>query len=86
MANQSEKLNREKKIANNKFSLILGTVNRLRPTTIYIDGRTFIMPLEAKTDYNEDLKAINKVSNKVSEMLYRLQSGLIKPTLFWIFR
>lgn len=45
----------EKKIDNKNFNLKIGTTNRSNPYVIYIEGRTFIMPLNDKESYNKDL-------------------------------
>lgn len=62
------RLNSEKKIDNKYFDVRIGTVNRLNPIAIYVEGRTFIKPLEERDDYLTD----------VSTMRYSLKKSVIK--------
>ena len=59
------RLNAEKKIDSENFKVKIGTVNRLNPRSIYIEGRGFITPTEDKDDYSPDI-SIMKHSLKKS--------------------
>lgn len=70
------RLNAEKKIDNDNFKVKIGTVNRLDPRAIYIEGRGFITPTEDKDDYTPDI-SIMKHSLKKS-----LVTELNRSTVF----
>lgn len=55
---KQERLNSEKKIPNDIFNIKIGTINKKRPSVIYLDGSTFISPLLDKEDYTDDVKEI----------------------------
>ena len=64
------RLNSEKKIDNQYFDVKIGTVNRLNPRAIYVEGKTFIKPLEKRDDYKSDISIIrhtlkNKLNNEL---------------------
>lgn len=52
------RLNSEKKIQHNNFRLKIGTVNRLDPVAIYIEGNTFIVPILEKESYVRDINMV----------------------------
>lgn len=66
------RLNSEKKIDNKYFDVKIGTVNRLNPRAIYVEGKTFIKPLQKRDDYLSDIslmryKLKNKLNNELSQ-------------------
>lgn len=69
----------EKKINNEKFRLKLGTINKKNPEVIYLEGKTFVTPLNVDDNYtallhktkrefnfaiNETLKSCNLFERK----------------------
>ena len=52
------RLNSEKKIESENFKLKIGTTNKTNPLIVYIEGRTFICPIEDKDDYSRDISEI----------------------------
>ena len=56
-----KRLNAEKKIESSYFKLKMGTVNRLNPKAIYIEGKAFISPLEEMDDYAYGVSVSKKV-------------------------
>lgn len=55
----------EKKIDNRFFRLKLGTVNRMNPEVIYLEGKTFIIPIDEDRDYSNTLKVIRKGLSRI---------------------
>lgn len=49
------RLNSEKRIEHPNFKIKLGTTNKTNPEVVYIEGRTFISPLEEQGDYTRDI-------------------------------
>lgn len=60
-----ERLNSEKKFANDYFNIKIGTINKKNPSVIYLDGSTFISPLLNKEDYTNDIKEIKCELNNI---------------------
>ena len=54
----NKRLNLEKKIDFDVFQPKLGTVNRNNPVSVYLTGKTYIIPKECKDDYKEDLRLL----------------------------
>ena len=64
------RLNSEKKIDDNNFKLKIGTTNKIKPLIVYIEGRTFICPIESKEDYSRDISEIKRgLSRAISRNL-----------------
>ena len=66
------RLNSEKKVDNQYFDVKIGTVSRLNPRAIYVEGKTFIKPLEKRDDYQSDISLIrhtlkNKLNNELRQ-------------------
>ena len=55
----------EKKIDNQFFRLKLGTVNRMNPEVIYLEGKTFIIPVDDDRDYSNTLKIMRKGLSRI---------------------
>ena len=49
------RLNSEKKLETKDFRLKIGTTNKNNPQVIYVEGRTFVSPLDNKEDYSRDI-------------------------------
>lgn len=60
-----KRLNAEKKIDSQYFNLKMGTVNRLNPKAVYIEGKAFITPSEEMDDYAYSVN-LSKKSFKTS--------------------
>ena len=61
----------EKQIENTFFRLKLGTVNRTNPEVVYLEGKTFIVPVDEERDYSNTLKIIRKgFSNIINNRLF----------------
>ena len=58
------RLNSEKTIANDYFKVKIGTTNKINPQVVYVEGKTFIKPLNEKDDYNKDIVELKRASNK----------------------
>jgi hypothetical protein len=52
------RLNSESTIDNDIFNLKIGTTNRLTPQVVYLEGRTFISPLESQESYRKEISSI----------------------------
>lgn len=64
------RLNSEKKIQNDSFSVNIGTTNKLNPLAIYVNGRTFIQPNFEKEEYDGDITDIrHNMKNTISRNL-----------------
>lgn len=64
------RLNSEIKINHDLFTLKLGTTNKVNPQVIYIEGRTFISPLEEKETYEKDIRDFKTIiQRKLNELL-----------------
>lgn len=50
--------NSEKKIPHDTFKISLGTTNKVNPLVVYVEGKTFISPLNEKDDYSRDISSI----------------------------
>lgn len=48
----------EKKIGHEDFRLKIGTTDKASPLVIYLEGRTFIAPLEEKDTYKKDITGL----------------------------
>lgn len=59
------RLNSEKTINHELFKIKIGTTNKINPKVIYIEGRTFIQPLNDKSSYNVELTRIKRGFNKI---------------------
>lgn len=59
------RLNSEKTIEHNLFKLKIGTTNKIEPKVVYVEGRTFIQPLQEKDDYSVDITSIKRNFNKI---------------------
>lgn len=59
------RLNSEKTINHNLFKIKIGTTNKINPKVIYVEGRTFIQPLNEKNSYTTELTGIKKGFNKI---------------------
>ena len=59
------RLNSEKTINHELFKIKIGTTNKINPKVIYIEGRTFIQPLNDKSSYNVELTGIKRGFNKI---------------------
>lgn len=70
------RLNSEKKIDAENFKLKIGTTNKIDPIVVYVEGRTFISPIEEKEDYSKDL---SKIRHEFSRAISR---GISKSPLF----
>lgn len=55
------RLNSEKKIDCEDFKIKIGTTNKINPLVVYVEGRAFISPSEAKDDYARDISEIKYV-------------------------
>lgn len=58
------RLNSEKTIANNYFKVKIGTTNKVNPQVVYVEGKTFIKPINEKEDYNKDVIELKRAFNK----------------------
>ena len=58
------RLNSEKTIANDYFKVKIGTTNKINPQVVYVEGKTFIKPLNEKDDYNKDIVELKRAFNK----------------------
>lgn len=59
----AKRLGIEKKIEENGFNIKIGTLNKLNPTSIYIESGTFISPFEEKEEYQTDTEFLEKCIN-----------------------
>jgi hypothetical protein len=59
------RLNSEKTINHELFKIKIGTTNKINPKVIYIEGRTFIQPLNDKSSYSVELTGIKRGFNKI---------------------
>lgn len=59
------RLNSEKTINHELFKIKIGTTNKINPKVIYIEGRTFIQPLNHKSSYSVELTGIKRGFNKI---------------------
>lgn len=59
------RLNSEKTINHELFKIKIGTTNKINPKVIYIEGRTFIQPLNDKSSYSSELTGIKREFNKI---------------------
>ena len=72
MEKSNLRLNAERKVSTNIFDVKIGTINRLNPMAVYIEGKGFITPNEESEDYSLPIsnikhtfkKAINDGLNK----------------------
>ena len=60
MSEVKQRLTTEKTINHDFFRLKFGTVNRINPPVVYLDGRTFISPIEDMESYNYIIQKIRK--------------------------
>jgi hypothetical protein len=65
------RLNSEKTIKNPNFSLKIGTIDRLNPKAIYLEGKTFVCPQYDDEDYSRIMNGIRSgfkrdISNALS--------------------
>lgn len=74
--NMNRRLNVEKKVENPIARLKIGTVNRLDPMALYIEGKLFISPIEKNGGYEKDMLNIER------QFKYDLSSGLIDSGIF----
>lgn len=58
--NKQRRLTTEKTVNNSDFRLKIGTVNKSNPQVIYVEGRTFISPLEEEDSYTYYIQSIRK--------------------------
>ena len=58
-------INSEKTINHELFKIKIGTTNKINPKVIYIEGRTFIQPLNDKSSYSVELTGIKRGFNKI---------------------
>lgn len=58
--NKQRRLTTEKTVNNSDFRLKIGTVNKSNPQVIYVEGRTFISPLEEEDNYTYYIQTIRK--------------------------
>ena len=72
------RLNSEKTINHNLFKIKIGTINKINPKVIYVEGRTFIQPLNEKNSYTTELTGIKKGFNKIIQ-------NFIESTIFRFF-
>ena len=70
------RLNSEKNIDAENFKLKIGTTNKIDPIVVYVEGRTFISPIEEKEDYSRDLSKIRH------EFSRAISHGISKSPLF----
>ena len=59
------RLNSEKTINHELFKIKIGTTNKINPKVIYVEGRTFIQPLNEKNNYTTELTGIKRSFNKI---------------------
>lgn len=59
------RLNSEKTINHELFKIKIGTTNKINPKVIYIEGRTFIQPLNDKSSYSVELTGIKRGFNRI---------------------
>lgn len=59
----SKRLGVERKIEENGFKIKIGTLNKLNPTSVYIESGTFISPFEEKEEYQTDTEFLEKSIN-----------------------
>lgn len=59
------RLNSEKTIEHNLFKIKIGTTNKISPKVIYVEGRTFIQPLNDKENYTKELTSIKRNFNRI---------------------
>ncbi len=59
------RLNSEKTIEHNLFKIKIGTTNKISPKVIYVEGRTFIQPLNDKESYTTELTSIKRNFNRI---------------------
>ena len=59
------RLNSEKTINHELFKIKIGTTNKINPKVIYVEGRTFIQPLNEKNSYTTELTGIKRGFNKI---------------------
>jgi hypothetical protein len=71
-----KRLNTETKLNKNGFKIKVGTTNRLKPNTVYIDLGGYIIPQKDKNNYDEDVVELNKMFNK------RLKSYISKSEIY----
>ena len=60
MSEVKQRLTSEKTLNHEFFRLKFGTVNRVNPQVVYLEGRTFISPLEELDSYNYLIQNIRK--------------------------
>lgn len=60
MSEVKQRLTSEKTLNHEFFRLKFGTVNRINPQIVYLEGRTFISPLEEMDSYNYLIQSIRK--------------------------
>lgn len=66
----AKRLNSELKINNNFFTIKIGTTNKETPQVIYIEGRTFISPIEEKDCYEHDIRNLKLfLQKKINSIL-----------------
>lgn len=59
----AKRLGIERKVENDDFKIKIGTLNKEKPTNIYIESGTFITPFENKEGYKEDTDFMEKSIN-----------------------
>lgn len=65
------RLNCEKKIEHDNFKIKIGTTNKLEPKVVYVEGRTFLSPLEEYDDYSTDMNHIKQnLKTAISKYLH----------------
>lgn len=61
----------EKQIDNDFFRLKLGTINRSNPEVVYLEGKTFIIPIDSERDYKNTMRVIRKgFGNIINDALF----------------
>lgn len=69
------RLNSEKKIENEDFKIKIGTTNKLNPIIIYIEGKSFICPVDEREDYTKDISEIKHVLKRSISSHLQLEEG-----------
>ena len=59
----AKRLGIEKKIEDDGFKIKIGTLNKEKPNSIYIESGVFITPFENKEQYKEDTDFMEKSIN-----------------------
>ena len=54
------KMTTEKIVPNEKFTLSLGTTDKLRPSALYLEGKCIITPLLKKDNYVKDIDILRR--------------------------